>query len=85
MIKLKKLGAAKEEFYVSPSLIETIEQMPDTMITMINGKKYIVAETMEEVLENINEYYKVAGLIVPQIVVHAYHLHGTEDQPFLTT
>ena len=70
MIRVKKLS--QEEFYINPSLIETVEKKPDTMITMINNKKYIIADTVEELLANIENYYKIAGLISPQIIFNSY-------------
>jgi len=76
MIKVKKLN--QEEFYINPSLIEIVEERPDTRITMINSKQYIVADTVEEVLERISEYYKVAGLIPPQIMFNSYDFAGDE-------
>ena len=37
-------------------LIETIEETPDTVISTINGKKLVVVETLEEVVEKVLEY-----------------------------
>jgi flagellar protein FlbD len=37
-------------------LIETIEALPDTTITLINGRKYIVKESAEEVVQRVIEY-----------------------------
>ena len=79
MIKVKRLN--HEEFYINPSLIETIEKKPDTMITMITGKKYIVGNPVDELLEELMEYYKVAGMISPQIVFNSYDF-GNEEIPF---
>ena len=77
MIRVKKLN--QDEFFINPSLIETIEKRPDTMITLINNKKYIVADTIEEVLENIAAYYKVAGLISPQITFNSYDFNKMDE------
>ena len=70
MIKVRKLS--QEEFYINPSLIETVEKKPDTMITLINNKKYIIADTVEDLLANIENYYKIAGLISPKIIFNSY-------------
>lgn len=56
MIELTKLN--KEKFYMNSEQIEIIEQMPDTLITMTNGKKYYAQESIKEVIEKINEYKK---------------------------
>lgn len=37
--------------------IETIEGTPDTVITLINERKLIVRETVEEVQEKVIEYH----------------------------
>ena len=79
MIRVRKLSKDEEEFYINPSLIETIEKKPDTIITLMNNKKYIVADTVEELLESIKGYYKITGLIIPQIAFNSYGAGGEED------
>ena len=37
-------------------LIETIEETPDTVVTLINGKKLIVDEPMDEVVRRVMSY-----------------------------
>ncbi|HBR31051.1 MAG TPA: endoflagellar protein [Clostridiales bacterium] len=56
MIELTKLN--QEKFYMNCDHIETIEQMPDTLITMMNGRKYYALESAEEVIKKITEYKK---------------------------
>lgn len=55
MIKLAKLKS-QDEFVLNTELIETIEETPDTVITLTNGKKLIVEETMDEVVRQVMEY-----------------------------
>jgi flagellar protein FlbD len=71
MVKVTKLNR-KDEFYINPSMIETIEKTPDTVITLINGKKYVVADSLDEVLQVIENYYKIVGLTSPQIIFNSY-------------
>ncbi len=54
MIKLT--GFNKKMFILNAEVIEKIEIMPETLITLINGKKYIVTESTEEVIEKILKY-----------------------------
>lgn len=54
MIKLT--GFNKKEFILNAEVIEKIEIMPETLITLINGKKYIVMESMDEVIEKVLKY-----------------------------
>lgn len=46
----------KEEIVINAELIEMIEAVPDTVITMTTGKKLIVKETKEEIVEKIIVY-----------------------------
>jgi len=40
---------------VNPDLIQRIDSAPDTILTLIDGTKYIVAESMPEVIARIQE------------------------------
>ena len=51
MIKLTRLDGS--ELFVNPDLIETIEETPDTHLTLANGKKYIVLEKTPAIVEKI--------------------------------
>jgi len=79
MIRVRRLSKDREEFFINPAMIETIENKPDSIITLINGKKYIVADTIDELLESIKEYYKIAGLITPQVNFNSYDFNNMED------
>jgi len=43
------------QFGVNPDLIQRIDSAPDTILTLIDGTKYIVAEPMAEVIDRIQE------------------------------
>lgn len=53
MIVVSKLN--KERFAVNPDLIQRIESAPDTILTLVDGTKYIVLESMAQVIELITE------------------------------
>lgn len=40
---------------MNPDLIQRIDSAPDTILTLIDGTKYIVAESMPEVIDRIQE------------------------------
>ena len=40
---------------MNPDLIQRIDRAPDTILTLIDGTKYIVAEPMAEVIDRIQE------------------------------
>jgi flagellar protein FlbD len=54
MIAVSRLN--DEQILVNPHLIETIEETPDTVITLTNGKKFIVKEPAAEVVKRIVHY-----------------------------
>lgn len=54
MIKVTRLNG--KEYYINFDLIETIEQTPDTVITLRDGKKYVVLETTEDIIDKIIEF-----------------------------
>ncbi|MCY6959607.1 MULTISPECIES: flagellar FlbD family protein [Clostridium] len=54
MIKLT--GLNHKEMFLNADHIEKMEEVPETLITLTNGKKYIVLESNEEVLNKVVEY-----------------------------
>ena len=56
MITLHKLNGT--EFVVNANLIEVIDITPDTVITLINSRKYMVKESADQVIRLTVEYKK---------------------------
>ena len=54
MIQLTKLN--KQKFYLNCDLIEAMESTPDTVITLSNGKLYIVTESIDEVTRLVVDF-----------------------------
>ena len=54
MIALTKLNG--QEMVVNAELIEIVEKTPDTIISLVTGKKFMVRETVEEVTERVMAY-----------------------------
>ncbi|MBP7175815.1 MAG: flagellar FlbD family protein [Thermoclostridium sp.] len=54
MIEVSRLN--HKTFILNCDWIETVEATPDTVITLTNGKKYVVAEKVEQVIEKVIEY-----------------------------
>jgi len=44
------------QFGVNPDLIQRIDSAPDTILTLIDGTKYIVAEPLSDVIARVHEY-----------------------------
>ena len=54
MIRVTRLNG--EHFALNPDLIERVEGHPDTVAFLVDGTKYVVRESVEEVLQEIREY-----------------------------
>ncbi|GIN91370.1 hypothetical protein J6TS1_05650 [Siminovitchia terrae] len=61
MIHITKLNG--KTFHLNALYIETVESFPDTTITMLNGRKYVVAESEEFVREKIHKFYQSIQLL----------------------
>jgi flagellar protein FlbD len=72
MIELTKLNG--ERYYLNSDLIEMIEMVPDTLVTMTNGKTHYVAEPAAVVVERVKEYK--AGILVQ---AHLYENNTREN------
>jgi flagellar protein FlbD len=54
MIRLTRLNDT--EFIINAEMIEFVEAIPDTIISLQSGKKVMVVEPVDEVVERIIEY-----------------------------
>ncbi|MEC5422686.1 flagellar FlbD family protein [Virgibacillus sp. C22-A2] len=60
MIELTRLNGDK--FSLNALMIEQIQSLPDTTISLINGKKIIVKDPHTEVTALIKAYYQEIGI-----------------------
>lgn len=63
MIKVTRLNG--QPFVINAELIRSVEALPDTTITLINGDKLLVQESMEDVIERAVEYGRSLRRLVP--------------------
>jgi len=61
MISITRLNG--KIIMINALLVESIEETPDTMITLTTGKKLMVLEPMTEVSDRITAYFKQIGLL----------------------
>ncbi|ABR48867.1 flagellar FlbD family protein [Alkaliphilus metalliredigens QYMF] len=54
MIRVSRLN--QKEFVLNAELIELIEETPDTLITLVNGHKMMVSESVDEVVGKVMHY-----------------------------
>lgn len=59
MIRLTRFNDSV--FVLNADLIETLEATPDTVITLVTGKKYVVKESVDEIIEKITDFRKKSG------------------------
>ncbi|MFW5999104.1 MAG: flagellar FlbD family protein [Bacillota bacterium] len=54
MIKLTKMNG--EEIVINIDLVETVQATPDTVISLSTGKKVLVENDVEEIIEKVINY-----------------------------
>lgn len=54
MIKVTDLRGM--EYVINAELIEKVENNPDTQLVLVNGHRYYIRETLDEVVERVKEY-----------------------------
>ena len=59
MIKVTRLDG--KEYYVNPHQIEYMEKNPDTTLIMLSGKRLVVQEDRQSILDRIAEYRSRIG------------------------
>ena len=74
MIRVTRLNG--ERFALNPDLIERVEGHPDTVAFLVDGTKYVIRETVDEVLDEIREYR--AGILAT-----SYEMDRGEYRPSL--
>ncbi|MDQ0217069.1 hypothetical protein ELQ35_08940 [Peribacillus cavernae] len=61
MIKVTRLNG--KSFTVNGLFIETVESLPDTTITFTSGKKIVVSEREEEIIQAIIAFYRMINVL----------------------
>lgn len=56
MIEVSRLNGNK--FFVNSDLIKSLEETPDTIITLTTGDKIMVRENIPTIIQNIMDYRK---------------------------
>ena len=86
MILLTRLSGSA--FVLNADLIERLDSTPDTVVTLVDGKKYVVAEDLLQVVEQVRSWRGsiiAAGAlpeVSPQTMARA-HLAAVSAHPAL--
>src|ERR1700742_1973237 len=75
LILLSRLGGP--DFALNPDLIERAEATPDTVVTLVSGNKYVVRQSIEELIELI-------AMNRARVLAAAEHLNEADSQPVET-
>lgn len=76
MIILTRLGG--HEMAVNPDLIERADRTPDTILTMADGHKLVVAESLTELVARVRHWRA-------SVAAEAYELVHDADGPVLAS
>lgn len=63
MIKLTKLN--NSEMVINDDLIEFVESIPDTIVSLTDGKKIMVKETPDEIIKRVAAFRRLTHGIEP--------------------
>jgi len=61
MIEVTRLNGSK--VVINALLIETIEEVPDTLITLTTGRKIMASERAAELIDRIQQYLRGIGVV----------------------
>jgi len=78
MIKVTNL--AGEPFLLNAELIRYVEARPDTFITLIQGERVVVRETMDDVLRMALDYQRSKNLMPGAHHTFVSGVRGVIDQ-----
>jgi uncharacterized protein YlzI (FlbEa/FlbD family) len=56
VIRLHRLSARAEVFYLNPDLIVAIDSTPDTVVTLTTHQKVLVADRVEDVVTAVRQW-----------------------------
>lgn len=59
MIEVTRLDG--QTYYINPHQIESIECRPDTCLTMLSGKRLVVRDPYQTILDRIVAYRRLIG------------------------
>lgn len=72
MIQVTRLNGSR--FLVNSDLIERVDETPDTVLTLVDGTRYLVEESIDDVLEKIRVHRAT-------VLAVANHIRIGQDAP----
>lgn len=59
MIRVTRMNGV--EFVINAELVEFVESTPDTVITLTTGKKFVLKDSLDDVVDKVIAYRKAVG------------------------
>jgi flagellar protein FlbD len=53
---IKLTGLNNRPIVLNAEQIEKLEAVPESLVTLVNGNKYIVTDSIDEIIEKVIEY-----------------------------
>lgn len=69
MISLTRFHSG-ERIAINPDLIERIEENPDTVVTMTNGNRHVMGESIDEITEKVRAFRASLLALAIQMAEH---------------
>jgi flagellar protein FlbD len=63
MIALSRLNG--KQYVLNAEYIEMVEETPDTIVTLTNGKKLMVKDRLDDVVKRVVEYKQLCNRTLP--------------------
>ena len=57
-----------EKYWVNPHMIESMDSTPDTTLTMLSGKKLVVKNSPQDIIDKIIAYRKKVGIEAQEVL-----------------
>jgi flagellar protein FlbD len=77
VIRLTRLNG--EHFVLNADLIQRVEGHPDTVLTLVDDTKYVVTESVEEVVREVRDYRAGIQAVAFQMDRGAYRASTAPD------
>lgn len=80
MIMLTRISG--QQFLLNADLIERVDFTPDTVVTLVDGKKYVVTEHASEVIDSVRRGRAETIALSQQISVGHLLPAAVDDDPY---
>lgn len=60
MIEVTRING--HQLVINADLIEFVEAIPDTIVSLTTGKKIVVRESVEEIIERVASFKRMCGI-----------------------